>query len=101
MVVPCYLMMVVLLAYFTYASISVYLTPAFNSPDLITGKILRTPYAWITVDTSDRYCNIPTRQQGEDAYYWKFADPDAIPEAVDLPIDLVNRVLYPTRRRRK
>ena len=37
LIVPCYLMLVVLLAYFSYAALSAYLTPSFDSPELITG----------------------------------------------------------------
>lgn len=98
MVVPCYLMIVVLLAYFSYAALSVYLTPPFDSPELITGQSMNhSLHRRLT--SPDRHCNIPPRQAGEDAYYWKFAERDSIPEAVDLPLDLVNRVLYPARKR--
>lgn len=36
--VPCYLMTIVLLAYWSYAALSVFSTPSFDSPDLITGE---------------------------------------------------------------
>lgn len=48
---------------------------------------------------ADERSNIPPEVQGTVPYYWKFAKADAMPEAVDLPIDLVNRVLYPPRPR--
>lgn len=37
-IVPCWLMVVVLLSYFAYAALSVYLTPGFDSPTIITGE---------------------------------------------------------------
>ncbi|KAL1410624.1 hypothetical protein Q8F55_004641 [Vanrija albida] len=83
-VVPCWLMVVVLLAYWSYAGLTVFLTPPFSSRSLIT----------------DKYANIPPDDRPE-RYYYKFASPTAVPEAVDLPIDLVNRVLYPPRPRPK
>ncbi|TXT11244.1 hypothetical protein VHUM_01995 [Vanrija humicola] len=82
-VVPCWLMVVVLLAYWSYAGLTVHLTPAFSSLALIT-------------DTADTASSAST---STDRYYHKFASPTAVPEAVDLPIDLVNRVLYPPRPR--
>ncbi|WVO15718.1 hypothetical protein L204_103380 [Cryptococcus depauperatus] len=59
-IVPCWLMMVVLLTYWTYAALMLYNTPSFSSPDCIT---------------------------------------DAVPDAVDLPIDLVQRTLYRPHKR--
>lgn len=47
---------------------------------------------------ADDRSGIPPDTGGE-RYYWKFVHPAAVPEAVDLPIDLVNRVLYPPRPR--
>ncbi|WOO78739.1 Phosphatidylinositol N-acetylglucosaminyltransferase subunit P [Vanrija pseudolonga] len=85
-VVPCWLMVVVLLAYWSYAGLTVFLTPAFTSATLITDK-----YANIPADDSD----------AAERYYAKFTSPTAVPEAVDLPIDLVNRVLYPPRPRQR
>jgi len=73
----------VLLAYWGYASLTAYLTPSFDSPDLIT----------------DPFSRIPEHTDGA-RYYWRFAETEVY-EAVDLPIDLVNRVLFGSRRRRK
>jgi phosphatidylinositol glycan class P protein len=90
-VVPCYLILVVLLTYWSYAALVALRTPPFQSPRLVTGA-----FQLGTLLRSDTYANIPL-SDGE-PYYWKFADSKAIPEAVDLPVDLVNRVLYPPRR---
>lgn len=54
-----------------------------------------------SAESADPYANIPPSQPGAEPYYHKFAAADAIPQAVDLPIDLVNRVLYPPRRRQR
>ncbi|RSH90170.1 hypothetical protein EHS25_001504 [Saitozyma podzolica] len=85
LIVPCYLMLIVLLTYWSYSALVALRTPPFDSPQLIT----------------DIHANIPSRRAESDPYYWKFADRHAIPEAVDLPIDLVNRVLYPPRQRHR
>nr|ODN86030.1 phosphatidylinositol glycan, class P [Cryptococcus depauperatus CBS 7841] len=82
-IVPCWLMMVVLLTYWTYAALMLYNTPSFSSPDCIT----------------DPYSNIPCKFQDTQPYYWKYAKSDAIPDAVDLPIDLVQRTLYQPHKR--
>lgn len=37
-VIPSYLMLIVLLAYFTYAGITAFLTPPLSSPRYITGE---------------------------------------------------------------
>ncbi|BEJ14322.1 hypothetical protein CspHIS471_0400890 [Cutaneotrichosporon sp. HIS471] len=82
-IVPCWLMMVVLLTYWSYTALTAFLIPAFQSPSIIT----------------DERSNMPPEVPGAAPYYWKFAEADAVPEAVDLPIDLANRVLYPPRTR--
>ncbi|WVQ83830.1 hypothetical protein IAT38_005974 [Cryptococcus sp. DSM 104549] len=85
LIVPCWLMVVVLLSYWTYAALVIYNTPSFDSPDSMT----------------DPYAGVPPRVEGEEPYYWKLAGADATPGAVDLPINLVGRVLYPPRLRRR
>ncbi|KAK8846653.1 hypothetical protein IAR55_005740 [Kwoniella newhampshirensis] len=86
LIVPCWLMMVVLLTYWSYAALVIYLTPSFDSPICMT----------------DPYSNIPAvssiHNDQSEPYYWKYAGQEAIPEACDLPVDLVGRVLYPARR---
>ncbi|KLT42954.1 PIG-P-domain-containing protein [Cutaneotrichosporon oleaginosum] len=84
-IVPCWLMVVVLLTYWGYTALTALLTPGFDSRYIIT----------------DERSNIPIEGQGAEPYYWKFAEADAVPEVVDLPIDFVNRVLYPPRSRRR
>ena len=40
LIIPCYLMLVVLLAYLVYAGLTVYLTPPFDAAELVTGGSL-------------------------------------------------------------
>jgi phosphatidylinositol glycan class P protein len=49
------------------------------------------------LDYQDKYANIPAIDKNE-RYYWGMAEGRAA-EAIDLPIDVVNRVLYPPRGR--
>jgi phosphatidylinositol glycan class P protein len=89
-------MVVVLLAYWGYAALTPLLSPSFDSPDLIVGTISLLA-GFNMADETDKHSGIPPARA--ERYYWKFANPETIPEAVGLPIDLVNRVLYPPRKR--
>ncbi|WWD08078.1 hypothetical protein V865_006188 [Kwoniella europaea PYCC6329] len=96
-IVPCWLMMMVLLTYWSYAALTIYRTPDWNSIDCITD-----PYAGIPpIEPIDSATEL---QENEDRrrtpYYWDAVGDKASSQAVDLPIDLVNRVLYPPRKRR-
>jgi len=44
--------------------------------------------------TTDDYSATPPSTE---PYHWRFADPTAVPHAVDLPLEVVNAVLYPRR----
>ncbi|EIW68636.1 hypothetical protein TREMEDRAFT_23916, partial [Tremella mesenterica DSM 1558] len=69
-VVPCWMMLCVLLTYWSYAALMAYNTPPFDSLRSFTDPFAKIP---------------PKSSSPEDS----FAE-----EAVDLPIDLVNRILY-------
>ncbi|WVQ68852.1 uncharacterized protein L199_007061 [Kwoniella botswanensis] len=95
-IVPCWLMMVVLLTYWSYAALTIYRTPDWNSIDCITD-----PYAGIPpIEPIDSGTE---QQENEDRrrapYYFDAVGDKASSQAVDLPVDLVNRVLYPPRKR--
>lgn len=96
-IVPCWLMLVVLLSYWGYAALTIFLTPSFDSPTCIIGKY--DVVAQLIVP--DEFSVVRPDPASDEPYYWKFAVSDAAPEAVDFPIDLVNRVLYPPRRRKQ
>ncbi|ORX33495.1 PIG-P-domain-containing protein [Kockovaella imperatae] len=82
-VIPCWLMVVVLCTYLAYGGLTVYMTPSLDSPAFIT----------------DPYSNIPTRESPTDPpsdVYSRLVRGETT-EAVDIPIDMVNRVLYSRR----
>jgi phosphatidylinositol glycan class P protein len=43
LVIPSYLMVIVLLSYWSYAALTPLLSPDFNSPDLIVGESATAP----------------------------------------------------------
>lgn len=99
LIIPCWLMLVVLLTYFSYAGLTLFLTPGLSSINLITGKCLLCIAPWDVFSDSgaDDYSSPRTLAMAPNPYYWKFVDPQAVPEAIDLPLDVVNAVLYPRR----
>ncbi|OCF42106.1 phosphatidylinositol glycan, class P [Kwoniella heveanensis CBS 569] len=100
-IVPCWLMMVVLLTYWSYAALVIYRTPAFDSPDCITDPFANIPELPAMNTMPDRTPRHQVTAEGTrerlEPYYWRFAGEKGTSEAVDLPIDLVGRVLYPPR----
>jgi len=76
LLVPAWTIVTVLLTYFTYFSMALRGTPAFSDTSTYT-------------DSRGQYPDV----SGPNPYL-AYARPDAIPEAYDIPIGLVNRVLY-------
>ncbi|EIM88843.1 PIG-P-domain-containing protein [Stereum hirsutum FP-91666 SS1] len=76
LLVPSWLCIVALLTYFTYFAMALRGTPSFNDLRTITGQQ-----------------DISGRERGPQAYA-KFASPGVIPEAYDIPIGILNDVLY-------
>ncbi|WWC67550.1 uncharacterized protein I206_101459 [Kwoniella pini CBS 10737] len=91
-IIPCWIIMVFLLTYWSYAALTIYRTPNWDSIDCITDSYSGIPSGQPVNEVSD--------SQVEEPYYWKMIDEQASSEVVDLPIDLVGRVLYPPRRRK-
>jgi len=80
---PAYSAILVLLTYFTYWALALFLTPSFESLSTIT-------------DSRAHIADIPASATG-DGFSNPYLDatlPDAIPHMYDIPIGLVNRVLY-------
>ncbi|KAG2143029.1 PIG-P-domain-containing protein [Suillus clintonianus] len=75
LLLPAYSIVIVLLTYFVYFAIAIARTPAFSDPSTFI----------------DNKAHLPAPGADQD---FKHADPDAIPELYDIPIGLVNRVLY-------
>ncbi|KAF8483458.1 PIG-P [Russula ochroleuca] len=76
LLVPAWTIVVVLLTYFIYFSMTIRGTPAFSDISTYT-------------DSRGQYPDV----SGPNPYL-AYAQPNAVPEAYDLPIGLVNRVLY-------
>ena len=74
--VPAYTVVLVLLTYFVYFALALYNTPSFSDIRTIT----------------DSRAHLPPPDARNP--YFKHADPRTVPELYDIPIGLVNRVLY-------
>ncbi|KAK7685902.1 hypothetical protein QCA50_010709 [Cerrena zonata] len=106
LLLPSYSIVLVLLTYFTYFALALAGTPAFSDRSTITGEtgLQRIPVTRIS-DT-DRYITPPDTKallpDGNGANlnpYLAYAAPNAIPELYDIPIGLVNRVVYHRKKR--
>ncbi|KAI9065241.1 PIG-P, partial [Trametes sanguinea] len=87
LLIPAYGMVLVLLTYFTYFALALAGTPAFNDMSTITGEFQTSlPTTHPRSAPASRY-----------APYLAHARPDAIPEMYDIPLGLVNRVVYGPR----
>ncbi|KAG0706955.1 PIG-P [Suillus ampliporus] len=75
LLLPAYSIVLVLLTYSVYFSIAIARTPPFSDPSTL-------------IDTK---AHLPALNANQ---YVKHADPGAIPELYDIPIGLVNRVVY-------
>ncbi|KAJ3485590.1 hypothetical protein NLI96_g4845 [Meripilus lineatus] len=82
LLLPSYSIVLVLLTYFTYFALAIAGTPAFSDLSTITDSKALLP----DVDEPNPYLG--------------HASPNAVPEMFDIPIGLVNRVLYGRRRRK-
>ncbi|KAF8518417.1 PIG-P-domain-containing protein [Hysterangium stoloniferum] len=76
LLIPAYSVVLILLTYFSYWALALSATPSFSDLRTIT----------------DSYAHVPA--QGQPNPYLRQADPDALPELYDIPIGLVNRVLF-------
>ncbi|KAK0496313.1 PIG-P-domain-containing protein [Armillaria luteobubalina] len=74
---PAYSVVLFLLAYFVYFALAIYGAPSLSDTCTFT-------------DSRSHYLPTCERKQG----YASFSRPDAVPELYDIPIGLVNRVLY-------
>ncbi|KAH7886995.1 PIG-P-domain-containing protein [Phlebopus sp. FC_14] len=81
LLLPAYSIVLVLLTYFTYFSLALTRTPALSDVSAIIDSRAHLPPLHVTTP------------------YLKHADPHAIPEVYDIPIGVVNRVLYTQRKK--
>ncbi|KAH7907946.1 PIG-P-domain-containing protein [Hygrophoropsis aurantiaca] len=83
LLLPAYSVVLVLLTYCVYFSLAIARTPAFSEISAFIDSRAHLPAP-----------NAPNP-------YLKHADPNAIPELYDIPIGIINRVIYGPHRRRK
>ncbi|TFK93372.1 PIG-P-domain-containing protein [Polyporus arcularius HHB13444] len=114
LLIPAYGMVLVLLTYFTYFALALAGTPAFSDMRTITDSKAHLPPAARDENASSEPASNLGRNHSEppsattagrsnsnSSPYLAHARPDAIPELYDIPLGLVNRVVYgPPRRRR-
>ncbi|KAG1826676.1 PIG-P-domain-containing protein [Suillus variegatus] len=81
LLLPAYSIVLVLLTYFVYFAIAIARTPSFSDPNTF-------------IDTKAHLPALDVNQ------HLKHADPGAIPELYDIPIRMVNRVVYGPHRSR-
>ncbi|KIM91644.1 hypothetical protein PILCRDRAFT_810925 [Piloderma croceum F 1598] len=80
LLIPAYSVIVCFLTYFSYFALAIAGTPAFSDMSTITDSRAHLP---------------PTNNPNP---YLAYAYPNAIPELYDIPIGMVNRVIYGPRR---
>ncbi|KAF8583272.1 PIG-P [Ramaria rubella] len=76
LLIPSYTVILILLTYFSYWALAISSTPTFGDLSTII----------------DSYAHVPLPDQPNP--YLRQADPDSVPEMYDLPIGLVNQVLF-------
>ncbi|KAI0701401.1 PIG-P-domain-containing protein [Cytidiella melzeri] len=79
LLLPAYSVVVVLLTYCAYLALAMYNTPSFSDVSTVTDSKAHLPDVDLTTNP-----------------YLKHARPDAVPAMYDIPIGLVNRVVYST-----
>ncbi|RDX43134.1 PIG-P-domain-containing protein [Lentinus brumalis] len=118
LLIPAYGMVLVLLTYFTYFALALAGTPSFSDMRTITDSKAHLPPAArdenvnassepaSNLNINRNHSSNPKRAAGRSNSnstsnpYLAHARPDAIPELYDIPLGLVNRVIYGPPRRR-
>ncbi|KAJ4000910.1 PIG-P [Lentinula boryana] len=92
LLLPAWSMVVVLLTYFTYMALTIYGTPAFDDNSAVTDSRTQFPLKRI----SDRDYSYDQKTLFSSYAPYAPVQGDTIPhlELYDVPIELVNRVLY-------
>lgn len=89
--------MLAILTYISYSALAIHATPAFNEMNSITGgEALQTAKKAITNPkwSTDGRVALPSAEDGDYNPYTASVHPDNIPELYDIPIGMVNSVLY-------
>lgn len=103
--IPSWTIVVVLLTYIVYFAIAIRATPSFDEMSAISGIYLfPSPHLTATLLKTfflDSRIALPSpKVDGTRNPYLASASPGAIPELYDIPIGIVNRVLYHEAHRR-
>jgi phosphatidylinositol N-acetylglucosaminyltransferase subunit P len=107
--IPSWTIVVILLTYIVYFAIAIRATPSFDEMSAISGNLsLPLPIILVVLETSffiyfflDSRIALPSpKVDGTRNPYLASASPGAIPELYDIPIGIVNRVLYHEAHRR-
>ncbi|KAJ8092859.1 hypothetical protein AAF712_014527 [Marasmius tenuissimus] len=83
LLLPAYSIFLVLLTYWIYMALTIFGTPSFNDISTI----------------ADSRAQYPPHENGHTSGYLAYTDSSAADRLYDIPIGLVNRVLYESRRR--
>jgi PIG-P len=102
LLIPAYTVIVCFLTYFSYFALAIAGTPAFSDMSTITGKSavyftgIMSKLKTGLLDFADSRAHLPPTNNSNP--YLAHAYPNAIPELYDIPIGMVNRVIYGPRR---
>jgi phosphatidylinositol glycan class P protein len=92
--VPSWTIVTVIFTYITYSALAIRATPAFNEIRTITGMSDYVSNGTTLTIKLDSRAAWPSHEDGDYNPYIASAQPNAIPEIYDIPIGLVNRVVY-------
>jgi phosphatidylinositol glycan class P protein len=94
--IPAYSVVLALLTYFVYFALALFGTPAFSDMSSIIGTCASPRAANKFTCCVDSRAHLPPVNAERNSYA-AFADKEVVPELYDIPIGLVNRVLYDSR----
>jgi phosphatidylinositol N-acetylglucosaminyltransferase subunit P len=91
--VPAYTIVLVLATYASYFALTLMGTPNFDSLSTIIGHLFISLYPHILIPSPDRYAHFPVPEKQENPYL-AHRRSDAVPVPYDIPLGMVNRILY-------
>lgn len=91
---PSWTIVTVIFTYITYSALAIRGTPAFNEIRTITGTLDPDSNGSSLTIEPDSRAAWPSHEDGDYNPYIASAQPNAIPEIYDIPIGLVNRIVY-------
>lgn len=97
LLVPSWTIVVVILTYIAYSAIAIRLTPAFDDMSAIAGAVHGVFFVrclLITLLNADSRVALPSKEDATCNPYLSSSNKGSIPELYDIPIGVVNTVLY-------